>query len=126
MIPKKMFLLVGRSSLSTIIKMSTRAFVVVMTNLIDRIFMDLSIIIEDLMYSCLASNFMWGIDGSVKEIFINGRSKAGGGAATTSHGMTEVGIIDIKSRIISKTIVEKNIIGRRHARDVNFDGIYSE
>ena len=120
---KEMRFLVGSRSLGTIIKMSTRTVVVMVTNGIYGVFAKDAIGVENMLQNLNVANGARRGDSGVEKELINGR---GGGRTSTLGKMRELRVVNVESRIVDKGVVDKDVIGRRHARDLGFDGVDTE
>jgi hypothetical protein len=62
-------------------------------------------------------------DCSIEKELINGR---GGGRTTTLWEVSELRVVNVEGRIVDKSVVDEDVVGRRHARDLGFDGVDTE
>jgi hypothetical protein len=100
--------------------MCTRSIVVMMTNSFDRMFVDRTIIIEDLMEERGMADGMRRVKRGIEEKLVDGRGRTG---TTARVRMTEVGIIDIQIRVVDKIVIENDVSGRRHVGEFGTNGV---
>jgi hypothetical protein len=118
-VSKDMGWLVRSGRLSAVIKMSSWAMVVAMTNFVHGILVNLAVISEDLAQYAFMSKLGRRVDTCIKEKLFDG----GRGAATHCRRLAKDAFGNFQSWVGERVIVESNFVGTASTGRVETDGV---
>jgi hypothetical protein len=108
--------------LSAVVKVCTGTFVITVSNFVHCIFVDLTVVGENLAKNAFMSNMRWRINTGGGEVLID----AGGRCrAATGRWLTEGTFVDFKMGVASGDIVKGNIVCVRSADVCIAEGMYT-
>jgi hypothetical protein len=102
--------------LGAIIEVCARTIVVTGAKLIDGVFMEHAVVVEDLMQNLEMAEIRRGINSSIEKELVDWGARRNG-ATTTCFDIAEIGVGDVQSRFIVAAVIENNIVRGRRTDD---------